>query len=116
MASEKRVQADIRVALGQLPDVLIQRRNVGTFYTANGRPIRIGHPGEPDLQGVIGNQKCPNCDHPIHPKPFGIEVKGAAGRLRVKQKMYRDHVAKRLGIIYIMAKSVETVLEELGLK
>ncbi|QDP55284.1 MAG: hypothetical protein Unbinned400contig1002_14 [Prokaryotic dsDNA virus sp.] len=104
------------MALGKLPHILIQRRNVGTFYTRAGTPITIGHPGEPDLQGVIGNQRCPNCEHPIHPKPFGIEVKGTNGRMRLKQKLYRDNVAKRLGIIYIVARSVAQAIEGLDIE
>ncbi len=114
--SEASIQQDIRIALGQRPDVLIQRRSVGTFYTRNGTPIKIGHKGEPDLQGVISGQKCPNCGHSIHAKPFGIEVKTASGRQRKDQQAYEKNIANRVGIIYILARSVSDALKGLGIK
>jgi hypothetical protein len=106
---------DIRLALGQHKNVVTFRRNVGTFYTRNGAPIRVGHIGEPDLQGFIGDQVCPSCNHPIHPKPFMIEVKSAAGKLREQQKVFKEHVAERLGILYFVARSVKQALTKLDL-
>lgn len=105
--SEKHTQDQIRLFLGQIPDVLIQRRNVGTFYTRNGTPQRIGTPGEADLQGIIDGQRCPHCDGPVHPAPFAIEVKSTKGRLRPVQVNWRDNVWRRRNGIYVLARSLD---------
>lgn len=120
MASTKRseagIQRDIELAVGRLSHAFIIRRTVERLFRADGTPVRIGLTGEPDLQGVIGNQSCPNCGCPIHPKPFGIEVKAARGRLEKSQINYRDNIAGRIpGWLYIVAKSVEDAKKGLGL-
>lgn len=87
------------------PYNLIVRRNVGVFNTIDGRWITVGKRGEADTQGFIGNQKCPNCRYPIHPKPFAIEVKSAKGEQRELQIKWENETWVRRGGIYIMAKS-----------
>lgn len=112
--SEKRIQDGIRLALGQIAEVLIQRRNVGTYYTHDGRPQRIGTKGEADLQGIIDGQKCPHCNKPVHPAPFAIEVKTPKGKMRPDQVNWRDNVWKRRNGIYVLARSVNEAID--GLK
>lgn len=56
----------------------VHRTNSGLFYTPYGEKIRIGFPGQSDLQGHRGTDgKC-----------FYIEVKYENGRIRPEQKKF----------------------------
>lgn len=112
--SEKHTQDLIRLKLGSNPHVLVVRRNVGTFYTRDGRPQRIGSPGEADLQGIIDGQHCPNCSCPIHPAPFAIEVKSERGKLRKDQVNWRDNVWTRRNGIYVLARDADEAIKDLN--
>lgn len=48
MNPETILQNQIRAALSE---AVLFRANVGRFYTEDGRPIKIGEPGFPDLHG-----------------------------------------------------------------
>ena len=112
---ENVIQQRIRMALGSLPTVLVQRRNVGTFYTRDGRPQRIGTPGEADLQGIIDGQVCVRCGHKVHPLPYALEVKTAVGRQSKVQKNWQQNVWERRGGLYAIVRSVEEALKAVGL-
>lgn len=48
---ESTIQVKIRLAMGRLR-ILMLRYNVGTFWTKDGRPVKIGEPGVSDLIGL----------------------------------------------------------------
>lgn len=106
----KNIQTAIQLELSRL-GALVVNRTVGTFYTRFGTPIRIGQPGEADLQGIFPGQLCPHCRQPVHPAPFAIEVKGKGDRIRPAQANWRDNVWKRRGGLYTVARSVEDALQ-----
>src|SRR5690625_467205 len=56
----------------------VHRTNSGLFYTRYGEKIRIGFPGQSDLQG----------DRSVDGKCFYIEVKCEDGKARPKQKKF----------------------------
>lgn len=74
-----------------------------------GGKITIGTVGEADLQGISGNQKCPNCGFGIHPRPFAIEVKTPKGIHSDDQKKWQKNVWERRGGLYVLARSVSDV-------
>ena len=103
--NESQIQAAIRLALGQRDDVMLFRINVGKFRPIHGdqnRVIASAPPGTPDLLGVM--------------KPgtaLAIEVKDAKGRQRPEQIAFQKAWEARGGV-YILARSVEDVLERIG--
>jgi len=115
--TEAGIQAAIRLAIGRIPHAYIIRRNVGMFrlYRPPFTPIFIGQEGEPDLQGIVGNQLCQNCGVPIHPLPFGIEVKTAKEKQRKTQINYQNNIWERRGGLYIIARSIQDALKGLRL-
>ena len=52
MSLESQIQVAIRLRLSKLR-MLFLRYNVGTFWTKDGRPVRIGEPGVSDLIGMV---------------------------------------------------------------
>lgn len=115
MASESKITDLIKLAVSKIPNSLIFRRNVGDFKTQDGRYISIGEKGEADWQGFVGNQTCPNCDFPIHPKPIAIEVKADRkdAKQSADQKLWQKNVWERRGALYILAKSVSDLIAAL---
>jgi len=111
----KRIETEIRdnifKQLGKNPRVLILRRNVGLFYTRTGAKIKIGMNGEPDLQGFVADQECYACGAPIHPRPFGIEVKDPEGEQSEDQLKFQKNIWEKRGLDYILAESVQEALE-----
>lgn len=52
MSLESVIQTNIRLRLSKLR-MLFLRYNVGTFWTKDGRPVKIGEPGVSDLIGMV---------------------------------------------------------------
>lgn len=104
---ERVVLSDIMKFLGRKPHVLIVRKQVGLFYTKDGRPINVGKKGESDTLVIVGDQKCPMCEFPIHPAPIMLEVKDPLGELSEEQEDYKVNVCDRRGIPYVVAHSKE---------
>lgn len=113
---ESLIQQEIMLEVSKSPWNLIVRRNVGLFKTLNGNPIRIGQVGEADVQGILGNQKCPSCGAKIHPKPFAIEVKDETNTQSDEQIRWMDNVWKRRGALFVLARSVPDAVKGLDLK
>lgn len=105
MPNEAQIQSAIRLALGQRDDVMLFRINVGKFRPLTGpqdRVIQSAPTGTPDLLGVM--------------KPgtaLAIEVKNALGKQRPEQIAFQKAWEARGGV-YILARSVEDVLERIG--
>lgn len=114
---EAQIQQEIMLEVSKSPHNLIVRRNVGLFKTMDGlRTVKIGQNGEADVQGIIGNQKCPNCGTPIHPLPFAIEVKDETNTQDQDQINWQKNVWERRGGIYILARSKEDAMNGLKLR
>lgn len=113
---ESKIQQEIMIEVSKNPANLIIRRNVGLFRTLNGAPIKIGMNGEADTQGILGNQRCPNCGYKIHPKPFAIEVKDENGEQSDDQINWQNNIWERRGAVYVLARSVSDAMRGLGLK
>lgn len=83
MNKETSIQNEIRVALCEA-GCIVHRCNTGTFYTRDGRAIKIGEKGHSDLYG-----------HRPDGKAFYLEVKTPIGRASREQidfaeAMYRS--------------------------
>jgi hypothetical protein len=114
MRSESPIQREIRLTIGQLPDVVVWRNNVGTAVYGNDRPCKqCGHVerkvrrvkyglqvGSSDLIGVL--------------RPSGrllaVEVKTATGRASEEQKLFLELV-RDCGGAATMSRSPEEALE-----
>lgn len=101
--NEAAIQSQIRLALGQRDDVMLLRINVGKFRPLHGpqdRVIQSASNGTPDLLGVWNG------------RALAIEVKNAKGRQRPEQVAFQKAWEARGGL-YILARSVEDVMEVL---
>lgn len=78
---------------------IVRRNHVGVFYTRDGRPVRVGEPGECDWRAVRPTGK-PNA----HYLEFEAKRTGAT-----PGKEQREYMAKRThqGIVCIWADSLE---------
>ena len=95
---ETAVQNRIMVALCEAGCVVF-RRNVGLFYTQDGRMISIGQTGESDLQGHRADGKC-----------FYIETKTLTGPKRKEQEQFVEAMRKS-GAIAGFARTPEQAIE-----
>lgn len=98
MNKEKRLQNEIMVKMSQL-GCIPMRRNVGLFYTQNMIPIKIGIPGEPDLEII-----CPGG------KTLWFELKTPIGRTRDDQIKFHNELCK-LGHRVFVVRSVDQAIE-----
>ena len=80
---------------------LVVKFNTGQAVTRNGYTIRFGCEGWADIIGCTPAGRF-----------LAVEVKTGKGRLRDKQKAFRDAVVRHGGI-HIEARSVEQVMGEL---
>lgn len=123
---ESRLLAEIRLAIGARPDVLIARINTGVYAApGNGARVRSAPNGFPDL---ICTQKRhvmvhirretnfqiyeKNVDH-YYGQSIAIETKTLKGRLSEAQCAWRDQFTA-VGGIYIVPTSVDHVIAVLG--
>jgi hypothetical protein len=121
--TESQIQAEIRKAVGALPDVRLWRQNTGQFpvvdvrallallgrgevkkaiaLVKSARPVVAGMAvGSADLIGIVGP----------HGRFLSIEVKTAKGRVSEAQEDWARIVRSRGGVAGI-ARSVEDALE-----
>ena len=110
------ISQKIMLEVHKSPWNLLSRRNVGDFVTKDGRYISIGKKGEADWQGILGNQHCPNCNFPIHPKPVAAEIKDENGKQTPDQIKWQNETWERRGALYVVLRSVDDAIEKLGLK
>ena len=78
---------------------IVHRTNSGTYYTEDGRPVRIGIPGMSDLQGHRPDGRC-----------FYLEVKKPGQKPRENQQRFLSAMRKS-GAIAGWADSVEKAVE-----
>lgn len=76
------------------------RAQSGTFWTKDGRPVRIGIVGHSDLYGFRPDGRA-----------FFCEVKGAGGRLRPEQEAFLAAMRAR-GAIAVVARDAENVVAQ----
>lgn len=95
---ETAIQNKIMVALSEIGCVVF-RRNVGLFYTQDGRMISIGQKGEADLQGHRPDGKC-----------FYIETKTLTGAKRKEQEQFCEAMRKS-GAIAGFARTPEQAVQ-----
>lgn len=109
MAGEKTLQDAVKKLIGSIPENLILRTNVGLFYTKDGREVFIGKPGQSDLIGLIGKQRCPFCGVAIHHKAYMLETKAKTNQSE-NQKKFEDIVCIPRGIEYRIIKSLDDLI------
>lgn len=99
--SERDILTAIRIALGDDPDVVLWRNNVGQATASTGHTVRYGLAvGSGDLIGMVRAG-------PWQPARFlSLEVKTATGRVRPEQQRWRDLVIARGGVAAVV-RSVE---------
>lgn len=78
----------------------VTRTNVGTFWTKDGRPVKVGTPGESDLHGFRASDA----------RAFFLEVKTATGAVRPEQLAFIAAMKKR-GAIAAIVRSVTEALQ-----
>ena len=96
--TEHDIQTAIAVALCKRGCV-VHRTNCGTYYTKDGRVVRIGLPGMSDLQGHRADGVC-----------FYLEIKKPGQKPTQKQKDFL-RAMQLSGAIAGWADSIETALE-----
>lgn len=94
---EQAIVNEILLMLGRLypHDVRAWRNNTGALKDGNGRVVKFGCPGSPDIIGIA--------------KPgrfIGIEVKTLTGRQSEQQRMFQKMV-ESMGGKYFLVRSVE---------
>lgn len=102
----------------QARGIFAWRNNTGAFageHNGKKRFVRFGFPGVADILGIIRTEA--EVGSGIHRNTFGrflsIEVKRPGGKQTDDQKAFQEAV-ERNGGIYILASSLEDVMEVLG--
>ena len=109
MASEQRIQQEIRIACGT-GDTRLFRNNTGTLRDQNGRPVQFGLcKGSADLIGWKRVTITPDMVGTTVAVFVSIEVKTATGRLRPEQQQWLDAVQAAGGIAGV-ARSVQDAI------
>ena len=98
MKDETSIQNKIRVALCEA-GCIVHRCNTGTFYTKDGRAVKIGEKGHSDLYG-----------HRPDGRAFYLEVKTPIGRASKEQIDFAEAMYRN-GAIAGFARSVEAALK-----
>ena len=84
------------------------RRNVGTLYTHDGRPVRVGVPGESDLQGWRTITIGPEHVGQRIAQFVAVEVKTERGTLTQEQRDYLRTV-EAAGGVAVVARSMPDI-------
>lgn len=99
--SERRILADIRLALGVRPDIFIQRHNtMKATELRTGRVIQSSPNGTAD---ILGSVKLPSGVG----LALAVEVKSESGRLSDEQVLWGLVFAARGGGLYVVARSAK---------
>lgn len=101
VVQERDILAEILIAVTALPGAFVVRANTGTARTPDGRLVRFGRPGQPDVVGCIRGRY------------VGIEAKTPNGRQSEAQKNYQAAI-ERAGGIYIIARSADEAISALA--
>lgn len=96
MTPESRLLADIRIALGREPDLVLWRIQPGGLADATGRPIRTAPIGIADLCGILAPSG----------RWIALEVKTATGRVTPEQTRWGELLTS-MGGVYAVVRSVE---------
>lgn len=99
LTKESDIQSAILIYVTSLPGSFGFRMNTGAVQDGN-RFIRYGLPGQPDIFLILNGRF------------IGIEVKTKTGRQSEAQKNWQRN-CEHAGGIYILARSVEDVIERL---
>ena len=99
--TEKQIQNSIIREFGTKGWLRIWRANVGVARI-NRRVVRFGVPGQADLTGILYDGR-----------RVEIEIKSVTGRQTPDQKNYQQLITRFNGI-YILARSISDVYEQLG--
>lgn len=98
--SETEILQNILLTLGARPDLCrIWRNNTGALPDKNGRMIKFGIPGSPDILGILTTGQW-----------LGIEVKAEKGRQSEQQKRFQTMI-ERFNGVYILARSVQEAID-----
>lgn len=102
--TEHDIQTSICVELSKR-GCIVNRTNSGTYYTSDGRTVRIGRPGTSDLQGHRGTDgRC-----------FYIEVKKPGQKPRKNQQDFLDAMRNSnalAGVAHSVEEAVWIVFKE----
>lgn len=110
---ESFILRDIRKEFGRLKNGRLLRHNVGALYDGNGRLVRYGVPGHPDLAGLINTDVvCPSCSSPVafYGRWIGLEVKTDTGIVEPQQKLFHEMVERYGGLVAVV-RSVDEAKE-----
>lgn len=103
-AAHMRLKNEILLALGCSRAILIWNNPTGVFRGLHDSTVtRVGMPGQPDIIAIAAPSG----------RFVGIEVKTGSGRLSEAQKNWKAQAELR-GALYIVARSVEDVINELN--
>ena len=100
MTMESELQSAIRIAVSAR-GALVRRHNVGAAKDRTGRLIRFGNAGEADLAIIYRG------------RAIEVEVKRPGGGRQSKAQIAFGKAVERAGGVYIVARSVNAVLEAL---
>jgi len=100
---EGRIQAEIRLALGKEPDLVLWRISPSAPTGEGGRVLRTAPEGIADLCGVLAPTG----------RWFCLEVKTRTGRARPEQVQWSELVRSRGGF-YAVVRSVDEALAALA--
>jgi len=104
--SESQLLHDLRQEFGRLKNGRLLRFHVGAARDADGRLIRFGVPGFPDLAGILGSSEtCDQCGHIVRAQRgrwIGIEAKSEDGRVRPEQTAFHGMVRRYGGEIAVV--------------
>lgn len=108
---------DVMSAVGSLPYARCWPQTVGLFRSFIGnRKVKVGLGGMADVSGILLIDRewehYGSTQYESHGIRLEIECKTGGGKLSPSQKKWRDMIEK-FGGIYIQARNVEQVLEEL---
>ncbi len=99
---ERDILADVLIAVTAFPGASMIRQNTGAARTSDGRVVKFGRKGQPDIIGCIRGRY------------VGIETKTQSGQQTKEQKAWQYNV-ERSGGLYILARSVEDILHALSI-
>lgn len=124
--AESSLLAQVRLAIGARPDMLVARINTGLFTIPGGGRVRSAPTGYPDLQCTqlrrVKTRRTVETNFSLYEGPeywlpYGqtvyIETKAPTGVLSQEQQDFRD-AARAVGAIYIVPRTVDEVLDVLG--
>jgi hypothetical protein len=116
VVSESVVLADVKLALGALPDLTIWRCNTGAGRMESGQWVEFGTPGQADVQGILAVQvPIVGIGSVLIGRFFAIETKASHGpKCKCKSCILQrawGAMVKRRGGIYGVARSGPEALE-----